>query len=588
MKKKILSIISVFVAMLMCFSLVACNDANEPDPKPTPDTTDTNVLPADKTLQAIDTLLTAHGYKADAKVTTNSEFSPQPITVEYAFEKKGDVFKVTEDGESDTYLNLNTGFSYYETEEGLFAYEQAIPSGYAAYLKDVAYGLLPQTPEEKLELYKKLQDAIEYDSETNTGTYKLALKEIVNLLVLPAQNSYKGGKDSVLYVIDTYLKIFVADSSYNSLDKILTHLMDKYDDVKDASIGELLKDIEDEYGVSVKDLLMGMDMELPEEAWEAIDTRTVGEALTALADYITGKMNENGGEGEYDMDEVFEAINAALFAPVNPSDVALTPLKLQIIKATLIATLDSFTFKDAIDLYGDALPPDLVLLITKDIKMTKLNLEVKFTFDDDYNFSKITLDAAAAHNYTHVEGDGAEFFANNNYELNIELDISDYTTEGEFTFELAERDYNPDSVEIAVIVRADANTASYDFYYEEGSEITVSNYAFYNISGEPYDGMDNAVTYDAATKTFSVKSASLSPIFSAENFYAEQSATIFMTATVEYGEGETYVLNVKFFVVEDASLNSAINTSIPIFSALFGGSDGEFGEYPDFDYQPEE
>ncbi|MCH5351104.1 MAG: hypothetical protein J1F39_03950 [Clostridiales bacterium] len=591
MKKKLLSIISIFVAMLMCFALVACNE--EVEPTPTPE--DKNALPADKTMEAIDALLTAHGYKVNVKITRDSKSAKNPVTAENVLEKKGDVLKVPGDGET-VYYNFATGYSYYEEDGEVYYYSQFLPSGYAAYLKDVVYGMLPETPAEKLEFYNKLQEQVKYDPSTKTGTYNLALKEVVNLFADPAQSAYKDGKTSVLKLIDTYLAMFVADSRYKTLDGVLTALINNYDAVKDATLGELLDEINDTLGVSVKDILESSGMGLPEEAWEIIDARTVGETLTALTNYMEAKLfgesdpeeDEEGPAGGIDPDDLFEAINTALFSPVNPDDVAATPAKLRIMKGVLIGVLDSIPFKTAVDTYGDELPPDLAILIKNNVKFTKLDAEIKFTFDDDYNFSKITLDAGVAHNYTSVDGDDAEFFADNDYSINAVLDFSDYTTEGEFTLTAPEREDNPEHVEVSVIVRADSKDATYDFYYEEGSDITVSGYTFYNVQGEPYSGMDNAVTYNAETKTFSVKASALSPVISAENFYTEQSGTVFMTALVSYGEGETYVLNVYFFVAKDATLDSAVNVSVPVFSKLFGGSDGDYEEYPDFDYQPAE
>lgn len=585
MKKKLLSIISIFVAMLMCFAFVACNETTEPTP--TPDVTDKNELPADKTLEAINTLLSAHGYSVAVKATVNSEKTEEPIVIDELAVKKGDVFKVLGDDEN-AYIDCSTGYAYYEQDGEFFYYEQVIPTGYVDYLKDVVDGLLPKTDEEKLEFYEKLQDVIEYDAATKTGTYFISLKEIVNFFFTPLQNSYKNGTDTVLDLIDMYIAVFVSNNDYKSLDAILTYCINHFDDIKDITLGEILLNSDNELGISVKDILALTGNAPPEEYLSAVESRTVGEALTAVTDYITAKLGESLNAGSIGEIDPSELIAAALFAPVDPADIAKTPAKLRMIKVSVLLILNSITVKDAVDLSAGSLPPDLYLFISKEIKFKKLQAKIGFTFDDDYNFSKITVDGEVAHNYTSTPNDNAEFFSDNNYTVDAAFDIYDYTDEGEYTLAAPEREENPGHVEVAVVVRADSNALSYDFYYEEGSEITVSDYAFYNVAGEPYEGMDNAVTYDAATKTFSVKASALSPVFSAENFYTEQGGVVLMTAIVEYSEGETYVLNVKFYVFKDASVDSALSSSIPMLADIFGGSNGDFEEYPDVDFQPEE
>ena len=112
MKKKLLSIISLLVAFVMCFALVACEETNTPSGGPS------NELPADKTVEAIEDLVTTHGYKLTLKTTQNSDKTTTPPTSEQVFEKKGDVLRI-EGAEVDTYLNLATGYMYREVSDGV-------------------------------------------------------------------------------------------------------------------------------------------------------------------------------------------------------------------------------------------------------------------------------------------------------------------------------------------------------------------------------------------------------------------------------------------------------------------------------------
>lgn len=581
MKKKIMTVISLIVAFVMCFALVACNDPSS-DPVDPEGPADKNQLPADKMIAAVENLATLHGYTVGGKMTLDSDGTDTPDVTEFTLEKKGDFVKVSAEGEDTVYINFKTGYLYTEVEGGSnCAQSQAIPSGYAAYIVEVIKNAMP-TDADKAEFRETLENLFSYDDETKTGSYTLKLKDVANELVAPVQKSYKNG-GMLGALIDEYLEMFVPDEDYQSVAGILNQLVKMYGDVEDVTLGEAMTEIEKYLnGQTVPELLESVGFGLPDDQWTAIRERTVGEAVAGLIKFVNSMMpgnngvstlEESGASGsEADDDDepseamqmVYEALNYILFEEITDKELEQVPATLEVYKAVIVGMLNSINVKTTIDKYSDKIPADVLLLITKPIKMTALDAKVEFTFDDDYNFSNLTITGLMTHDYTSVAGDGAKFFADNNYTCTIELGISDYVTEGEYNITVAPRTENPGTVSRSVIVVADPSAEKVDFYYEEAGTITVSDYKFLKANGSEYTVAADAVTYNAASKTFSVKYSALAPMIAAEDFYTVESGVITMTADVEYSAGETYTLEVKITVAKDASAESLMDVSTPI------------------------
>ena len=605
MNKKFLSVISILVAMLMCFALVTCNK-QEPTPDPDPDQkpgetpTDTNVLPADKTIAAIESLLSTYGYTVAGKVTLSSDLAEEDDVTEFKLEKKGDFIKIfasDEDG-SDSYTNLATGYTYYEVEDGKYAFDQFLPAGYANYLKEAVKTLLPTSSTDKEKVAKALQDAIKYDSETKTGTYTLSLKDVANAVLTPVQEAYADEEGvSVKELVDTYLGLVTSDENYKTVDALLDTLIEKYDDVKDVTIGDIIGKLDEKLGLSVKDLVSKFAPLAPED-WEQIEDATVGYVCVALLDFIETKLpatqdetaggedNQGGSEGgmmEMIVGTVMEAFQYMMGrTDITDEELAAVPERLDAYKDVIVEKLDGVTVKQLVDNFSATLPADILLVIKEGVQVTNLDCEVKFTFDDNYKLSKVTLDALFAHDYEAEENDGASFLANNNYGFKLDVSFSDYASTGTgYNLEVAAREYNPGTVTYAVVA-ARGTVSTVTFYLEEaaGATVDVENIEF-SYKGEELEVADGTVTYDAATKTFSIQAAPFASVITAEDFYTEGNGCVTMYAEVTYAEGQSYTLELKIFVAESVSIKSAIGVSVPMFMELFGGSH-EDNVYPDY------
>ncbi len=595
MKKKILAIISILIAFVMCFALVACDRTGSPEnPQEPSDPADKNKLPADKTVTAVENLATLHGYTVGGKITLESGKSTQPEVIEFTLEKKGDTVKITSEGMDTVYFNVDTGYVYVE-KSGVLTFEQVVPDGYAAYVVDVIKKAMPVTDEDKAEFYEKMQNSISYDGDTKTGSYTVQLKDIVNELVAPLQKSYKNG-GTICALIDEYLEMFVADENYQSVAGVLTQLIAQYDNVKDVTFGTLIDTAEQQLdGVTVPELLERIGLPIPDDQWPAIKARTVGEAAAGLIKYVDNILAQNkpqteaaaaapaesvteggnteggtesGGMADVIKQYAMEAVNAMLFEEVTEDELKAVPQKLETYKSMILGGLNMISVKTAVDALDGKVPSDVMLYITKGIKFTALDATVEFTFDDGYNFSNIKLNGVLSHNYAAQTGDGAEFFADNDYKCTVDLAISDYVTEGEYNLTVAARPLKPETVDHTVIVKADPSAQSVDFYYEEAGTITVSGYKFFNAAGAEYNVAANAVTYDAASKTFSVKYPALAPIIAAENFYTDEAGVITMRADVTYATDSTYTLEVKFVVAKDETTDSLVDVTTPIIMSL--------------------
>ncbi|MDE6965379.1 MAG: hypothetical protein K2O94_00220, partial [Clostridiales bacterium] len=153
MKKKLTAIISLLIAVVMSFALIACdNDDNGDNGNSAPP-----VLSS-----AIAKLKSADGYKGGIKFLASTEKHKNAVDFEGAIEKRGSKFKATA-GEGETaksyIVDMATGYMYTQGVDGYY-FNQFTPAGtfdYAQYM----LGVLLENADGKT-----LDDLFEYDGDT--------------------------------------------------------------------------------------------------------------------------------------------------------------------------------------------------------------------------------------------------------------------------------------------------------------------------------------------------------------------------------------------------------------------------------------
>ncbi len=153
MKKKLTAIISLLIAVVMSFALIACDNGDNGD----------NGNSAPPVLSsAIAKLKSADGYKGGIKFLASTEKHKNAVDFEGAIEKRGSKFKATagEGNATEQYIfDLKTGYLYSDTQNGYY-FETLLPAGTIDYAQFMIGKMLENADG------KTLDDLFEYDGDT--------------------------------------------------------------------------------------------------------------------------------------------------------------------------------------------------------------------------------------------------------------------------------------------------------------------------------------------------------------------------------------------------------------------------------------
>lgn len=494
MKKKLLVLLSFVLSLVMCFSFIACNGDEED-----------NVLIADKASAAFDNLLTSEGYKGEASLTYTSDVNTGLAAYEktLSFEKRGNrvmvqmpVLKYPEapaaeglDAAPETVMmtmivDIDTGYVYTAGDNGKYAYEQLFPQGTFDYLMGA---LRAQTDGEQSTL--PTNDELNYDGKTRTMSFDVDFASEINGLVDPLYKAYKNG-DNMLQLVNAYLPV-LSDGKYKNLDGVFAEISSKLPVVK-ALTGKDVLDMLAGYGVDVYELLAAQGIELDAETKAKIESRTVGEMIVAVFDYINeafatptdgdltdGDSTADDGsadDGALPSDEeqlqalIMGALDAMINAEVDPATVD-AKLTAAVATANVLATT-MLTETDVKKTLDTALADNPVLLdvIQNSVKFDKLGASFTVKFDGDYNIAELVVTAGLKH--TRKSEGAVGFFADNNYNVNMSLKLHDYTsTASDFEFDIAEKG----ELDYASAVVYSGTTTSFDVYVEELDKFDVTS-----------------------------------------------------------------------------------------------------------------
>lgn len=545
MKKRFTALLSLLVALVMCFSFVACgsdnggtgSDPGGPGGGETP-TTPSAAQMFDKATAGLTELAKGDGFKGAMSYTVASALAPEGVGDSVSVEKRGDMVKVDITGGEPLYIDTSSGYVYgkIKTGKSLTAYYFPLER-YAAYLEYFAASITP--PETELPgedapaptaqvsdpdaafaltyLKQMLLSFMNYDDATKTLSLTVDVADTVNVFLDPLQSAYKANT-SLKGLINNYIRL-VTNYAF-TYDTLMASVANFVIGSGDSTCGEILT-LLNGYGVDVIGLLEQFSMGLSAEQQAALNARTVREAVYGLNAFIAemsktapaaaeGEAGTPGtGEGSTGSSPALEMLSAAaeyiFFAPVElPDDPKGEKFVGEVDKTlkAITSALELYKFKDLID----GLPAGheaVTALITTDFDFEKLSLKASVTFGDNDVVTGVEFTAEAKHDY--VAPENAPYhplLGNNNFKASVKLAVSEYLS-APAAFELPAVDntytvmaFLPLYGELAdVNIEIDNKGIAYD-----------ANSVIIMIDDVPYTGTDKSLcTLNNGTGALSVK-----------------------------------------------------------------------------------
>ena len=143
MKKRLVTILSLVLAFVLCFSLVACggdkggnsgNKGDGPENTDPPQTDNTISISVNDALDAVNGVLNAKGFTGTASYTLSTK-NTEALTDNVTLDKRGSKLKIASKN-NETIIDFQTGYVYYKYGD-YYAYDHefyANAFGYAQYL----------------------------------------------------------------------------------------------------------------------------------------------------------------------------------------------------------------------------------------------------------------------------------------------------------------------------------------------------------------------------------------------------------------------------------------------------------------------
>ena len=533
MKRLVTILLSVLLALVMCFSVIACgNDEDKNPTNPnnpdinTPDDDDPNnpSNPSDngvsaevmqKAAQAMLNLYTADSYVASVGLTTDSKNGTERSN-KYTAEKRGSKIALTKNGENKSYIfDVYTGYLYQGNAATGYVAIPMMPADTVGYFKYVfeqyaeryADGA-PETEGTDTDFAEGFDVAAQYDEATKTLTVSIDAAEHINDSLAPVYDAYKKDK-TIAALLDDYIKsitnnTFTFRMIFDSLFLMASTNSEATFDEANTMLTVLAPELD------LYDLL-GNFVEMTDEMRAAIAARTLGEVISGAYDYISTVMANPPTSMEQLQSVAFGLVNAALFG-----ETEYTPEKLEQIKTAVDALLAT-KFRAVVGLVF-ATNPEAVAFISSGVTFTTMTADITLTFDEDYNISKLTADCALTHSYT-GDAENFRFLSNNEYVAKLDLELSDYSDTHEAfegaTVMVVNANY------LSALVYGDV-TDDVSVYIETAGEdmpeiAKVSYYYMGDESSEEHTAQATVATVDSATSSIVIDADFINEVINGAN-----------------------------------------------------------------------
>ncbi|MDE6201234.1 MAG: hypothetical protein K2M47_05100 [Clostridiales bacterium] len=542
MKKRLVTILSLVMALVLCFTLVACggNDGDSKGKDPAQSGKKVSISLGDA-IDAVNSVLNADGFKGTASYTLSTK-NTEALTESMTFEKRGNKVKVTA-GTDESIADLQTGYVYYKGANG-YTFDSEFYANELNYVQYVLDALKEETADQKID--------VRYNKKANTVTYTLDKADSVNKYIQPLQNAYKKKKNvgSLLNDYCTLLFGTTFDSMYNEFEEYVKN--------PENTVGTLLDDLKD-MGVDVEAILELYGYSLPAEQMDVIKARPLNKLVAGAYNYIMQNIGsmmtlaedeadvddsdyEEGGNGMASLG--MGLLSAMLFDEVSDADITAG---IQGLKA-IVNAVKTPKVNEIIDgaLAANEEAADLYIVIKNGVQLKNATMTFTLTVGDGNVINGIKVDGYVAHNY---KGDAAEdsILADNDYRATAEITIDEYNTPTE-DFVI---NFDPDCDYRASIISLlyDVTDKDVSVYFETGgktADITVEQ----GLSVETLDGdvvvLDNvpadAFKFDAATSSFVFDGAVVKSAL--EN--ADFGTTLFALVYFDGDENDLYAIGLSF------------------------------------------
>lgn len=504
MKKRLITILSLVMAFVLCFSLVACGgdkggNGGGTDKKDPPQSDNTVSISVNDALDAVNGVLTAQGFTGTASYSLSTK-NTEKLTESVTLDKRGTKLKLTA-GEEETIVDYQTGYVYFNGQNG-YTYNHVFYANAFDYAQYLIASLKKQVPaDQKIEA--------RYDAETKTITFTVEKADSVNKYVAPLQNAYKKDK-TVGDLLNEYCKLLFGktfDAMYSSFEKYVKNPKN--------TVGTLLAELKAN-GLDVEALLEMFGYTLPEQQMTAIKARPLYKVVAGAYNFIMqnfGSLIPLDEDSDDDISDVegggmesfgMGLLNAMLYAEVSDNDIAAG---LQGLSGMVTTVKNTFTVKSIVEmLKTNAKTADLYTVIKEGVKLTNANITFTLTVDDNKVIKGVNVDCYAAHNYNGEAAEGS-FLADNDYRATAELVIDEYKTSTEDFVITCDPNYGFRASIISLLYEVTDKDVS--IYLETGGKtgyVTVEQ----GLSVETLDGevvrLDNvpegAFKFDEATSSF--------------------------------------------------------------------------------------
>ena len=513
MKKRLLTLLSLIMAFVLCFSLVACggSDKSKKPNKPNTPSDDDDKKPTgtevsisiDDLLDVVNGVVYADGLTGTASYMLSTK-NTGTLSDSVAIDKRGNKVKM-----DDVIFDLETGDCYVKGENG-YTFNQYWYGGIFDYLLGLVNEFVGGSADKEI--------TVIYDKDEKTVTYTYDAAQNVNKFLTPLYNAYNG--KTINDMLNDYCNLLFGKSFDSMYSQISAYIVDE-----NNTVGDVLDMLKEGMGVDLLELLGENGLPLDEEDVAAVKERKLAEVVAGVYAYIENVLadlmpalpftvEDDADDGDYDgpsneevvMGALFQMLDYMFFAEVSTDNVAQ---QLDGLKFAL-----NYSAKAFVDmaLKDDARLAELYTAIKNGVKFKDLYFTVALKVDSDKAVKGVKVDFLAAHTYT-GNTTGYMFLSDNDYFASAELAIDAYTTDAndfDITFD-PECDYRH-FVNKYLYNLPDTNTMLY--YETAGNEMAYDAIYIYDTNYEPItDAPNNAVMFVDNASSFVFDSAFLKSVF---------------------------------------------------------------------------
>ena len=578
MKKRLIAFVSMLLAFVLCFALVACdgqtpttNNPNGPEPPVGPGGDPINPpagmssMTVEQALNAVGKLFADEdGWKGTASYklsTANTDELKDTV----GLEKRGNRVEITIGDESLIY-DMTTGYGYYKEVSGYYA-SQMTPGGVVDYARYLVGGALTD----------ELTGAtFYYNKETGAASFELDLAKKINDALAPLYDAYKKGKN-----VNALLNAYCLQYTKMSFDDLYTAVKTVVAAYKDYTVNDVLLSLK-AAGLDLLAILEENGIVISKEEMEVFGPRKIKEMVAGAYVYINNMMadmtaDDETSEVEGGMESMLtELLNAMFMEEYDEKTIneAFTSIE------AMIEGVLAMNVKTTIDSNKEMLPNELYVMIQNGVKIEALKLNVTAVFDKDKNVTELNFTAEFKHDYKGTT-EGLDVLADNNYYAEAGLKIEEYTTDiGGFEFELVEGGADISATVSYIVYSPDGQTVS--AYLElGGANGIVESIDVYvgNLLEEPEMVTNaNTVTFNTITSCVEFKGELIAAFFNEDT---EAGYTI--TAVLHYEDVDLTTTVMLVYLNDDMDQLSALAQNV--IGAITAPTDPDVPSIDDGDYE---